>query len=219
VAGLAASAGVAGWCLGGWRLAAAACPATAAVPFLVLGSRRKARQEKLLGQLPGAFELMARVLRAGQPVLQAFQAAAEAAEEPLAGEFAQCTHRQNLGLRPEVVFQEMASRSGILELRIFVMALGIQRQTGGNLSEVLERLARLIRARLGLRQEVRSLTAEGRLQGWTLAVLPVVLFAAMFALNRSYASVLLEHPWLLAATGACMLFGLWWMRRIVDFRA
>jgi tight adherence protein B len=215
-AALGAVAGAACFFWAGWKLAVVAGPSAAALPFFAASWKRKARRDKFLSQLPGAFELMARVLRAGQSVTQAFQAAADAAEEPLGAEFSRCTHQQNLGLRPEVVLQEMAGRSGIVELRIFVMAVAIQRQTGGNLSEVLDRLATLVRSRLQLRQEVRTLTAEGRLQGLTLAVLPVLMFGVLFVLNRKYAEVLLEHPGLLAATGACMAFGILWIRRIVN---
>jgi tight adherence protein B len=98
------------------------------------------------------------------------------------------------------------------------MAVLIQRQSGGNLSDVLERLARLIRDRLRLRGRVRSLTAEGRLQGLTLMVLPVVVFAAMMVINRQYAEVLLQHKQLLFATGGAMAAGALWIRAIVNFR-
>jgi tight adherence protein B len=158
---------------------------------------------------------MARVIRSGQSVPQAFQAVGETLDDPLASEFTRYQHQQNLGLSPEVVFQEMAHRSSILEFRIFVLALLIQRQTGGNLSDVLERLAALVRQRLHLRQQVRTLTAEGRLQGLTLAVLPFIMFAAMFFLNRKYAEVLLDHVPLLWATAALMGIGIVWIRKIV----
>src|SRR5690348_9952831 len=163
----------------------------AALPAVVAQVRRRRRRDKVVAQLPAAFELMARVIRAGQSVPQAFQAVGEAFEEPLAGEFTRCQQQQNLGLPPEVVLQEMARRCLVLELRLFVVAMLVQRQAGGPLAEVLERLAALLRTRLRLRQQVRTLTAEGRLQGVTLAVLPVVVFAAMFFLNRPYAAVLL----------------------------
>src|SRR5207247_9116918 len=116
-----------------------------------------------------------------------------AVPDPIAAEFAKCQQQLSLGLAPEVTFREMAERSGILEMRIFVMSLLIQRQSGGSLSEVLDRLAGLIRARLRLRKHIRSLTAEGRLQGWTLVVLPFVVFAAMMVVNRAYADVLLRR--------------------------
>jgi tight adherence protein B len=201
----------------GWIGALAGLIAGAAGPWLVLVWRAASRQQTFLRQLPNAFELMARVIRTGQAVPQAFQAVAEAFEDPLASEFAFCQHQQNFGLRPEVAFREMAQRSGILELRIFVMGMGIQRQTGGNLAEALERLASLVRARLRLRQQIRVLTAEGRLQGLTLVILPFVVFGALFFVNRQYADLLLARPGLLAATLACMGLGVLWIRRIVRF--
>jgi tight adherence protein B len=187
-----------------------------ALPAVVIRSRCKARRERLLEQLPGAFELMARVIRAGQSVPQALQAVAEAFEDPLATEFSGCLHQQNFGLAPEVVFQEMANRSGILEVRIFAMAMLIQQQCGGNLSEVLDRLAQLIRNRLRLRQQIRTATAEGRLQGGTLVVLPFIMFAVLFFINRRYAQALLDQRPLLYATGLCMLVGILWIRAIIN---
>jgi tight adherence protein B len=160
---------------------------------------------------------MARVLRAGHSVPQALQAVVESVDQPVSGEFAFCQKQQNLGLRPEVTLQDLAQRTGIVETRIFVMAMLIQRQVGGNLSEVLERLAMLMRQRLRLRNHVRTLTAEGRLQGVTLMVLPFVIFGAMMVLNRSYALVLFEHVTLLVAMGVSMLVGALWIRKIVNF--
>jgi tight adherence protein B len=218
VAGVALALALTGAFFLKWAGAAGGLLVGAALPFVVLHCKRKAWQERFQKQLPSAFELMARVIRAGQSVPQAFKAVAEAFEEPLAGEFSRCQQQQDLGLRAEVVLHEMARRSGILELRIFVMALLIQRQTGGNLSEVLDRLATLIRNRLRLRQQVRTLTAEGRLQGWTLVCLPFVVFAAMFFLNRPYALALLDHVGLLLATAACMAVGVVWIRTIVNFQ-
>ncbi len=170
----------------------------------------------MLQQLPNAFALMARVIRAGHSVPQAMQAVAEAFENPLAAEFSRCQQQQSLGIRPEVTFQDMAQRTGILEVRVFVTAMLIQRQAGGNLSEMLDRLSALIRDRLRIRKQVRTLTAEGRLQGLTLFVLPFLVFGALMVINRKYAMVLLEHPSLLLATGAVMGVGVLWIRRIIN---
>ncbi len=191
----------------------------AIAPLLFVWSKRNSRREKYLKQLPNAFDLMARVIRAGQSVPQSLQAVADTFEDPLAGEFKQCLQQQNLGLRPEVTFQHMAERSGILEVRIFAMAMLIQRQTGGNLSEILDRLAGLVRARLKLKSQVRTLTAEGRLQGWTLVVLPFLVFGAMMVINRQYAEVLFKHVPLIVATLASMGLGILWIRKIVDIEA
>ena len=176
------------------------------------------RREKMLAQLPAAFDLMARVVRAGQSIPQAFQAVADTLEDPISGEFAHCQRQQNLGLTPETTLRDMAHRCDILEMRIFVMAMLIQRQTGGNLAEVLERLAGLLRDRLRLRRQVRTLTAEGRLQGLTLFCLPFIVFAAMMVVNRRYAEVLLNHVPLLVATGISMIVGMLWIRKIVNFK-
>ncbi len=209
---------LAGAWFGRWPGGAAGFEAGVALPFVFLHAKRQARRQKLIHQLPKAFDLMARVIRAGQSVPQAFQAVGDALEEPIAGEFTRCQQQQNLGLPPEVVFPEMAKRSEIVELRIFVMAMLVQRQAGGNLSDVLERLAVLLRSRQRLRQQVRTLTAEGRLQGLALVVLPFVMFAAMFFINRPYAEILLQHVPLLCGTIALMLLGVVWIRSIVNFQ-
>jgi tight adherence protein B len=213
---LAVSLGAVGfWVRGPW-VAAPAALAGAVAPLAYVHYRRRSRQEKFLRQLPAAFELMARVLRAGQSVPQALQAVVDSTEQPLAGDFADCQKQQNLGLRPEHTFQDLARRTGIVEMRIFVMAMLIQRQTGGNFADVLERLGMLIRARLRLREQVRTLTAEGRLQGLTLLVLPFVMFGAMMIVNRGYAETLFQHVPLLVATGVAMLIGVVWIRQITN---
>jgi tight adherence protein B len=210
--------GVAGW-FAGPLVGLAVGVGGALVPLGYVHARRKARQEKFLKQLPTAFELMSRVLRGGHSVPQALQAVVESLDQPVAGEFSRCQKQQNLGLRPELTFQELAQRVGVIEMRIFVMAMLVQRQVGGNLSDVLERLAMLIRSRLRLRDQVRTLTAEGRLQGWTLLVLPFVMFIALLLINRSYAMALFEHATLLVGMGVVMLIGVFWIRKIVNFEA
>jgi tight adherence protein B len=208
--------GVAGMLLQGWFTGVPGLLAGGAAPWLYLRRRLNQRHEKLLRQLPPAFDLMARVLRAGLSMPQALQAVAESFEEPIAGDFGRCQEEQKLGIFPEVSFRRMAERTGVLEVKIFVMALLIQRQTGGNLSDVLERLAGLIRDRLRVRNSIRTLTAEGRMQATVLLVLPLVMFLAMRFLNREYTDVLLDHPALLAATGGLMALGAAWIRRIID---
>lgn len=187
------------------------------VPLLYVRHRQKARHEHFLMQLPAAFDLMARVLRSGHSVPQAFQAVADSFDPPIAGEFAQCQEQQNLGLLPEVTYRDLGRRTGVLEIKIFVMAMLIQRQTGGNLSEVLERLAALVRERVRLRNHVRTLTAEGRLQAVVLLVLPPVMFLGMRIINRPYADVLLGHPSLLGSMAAAMAAGALWIRKIIQF--
>ena len=212
------SLGIVGAFLGGWPVAVVCSIAGFAIPFGSAFVKRNLLRERLLQQLPNAFDLMARVLRTGQSIPQAMQSVSEAFDDPLGPEFARCQQQQQFGLRPEVVFRDMALRSGIMELRIFVIAMIVQRQVGGNLSEVLDRLGNMVRARLRLRQQIRSLTAEGRLQGWTLVALPIVMLFAMHFVNRQYAQELFAHKGLLVATGASMITGILWIRRIVNFQ-
>jgi tight adherence protein B len=213
----AGCAAVLGLAAGGPLGGAAGGAAGALAPLLAVHGRRAARREKYLKQLVGAFELMARVLRAGQSVAEGFRAAVESFDDPLRGEFGQCLHQIEHGLRPEAAFRELSERAGILELRIFAVAMTVQRQTGGNLSEVLDRLAGVIRTRLRVRQKIRALTAEGRLQSVTLTVLPVITFGAMYALNRPYAEALFTQWRLLLGTAACMTVGTLWIRNIMSF--
>jgi tight adherence protein B len=215
MAGLALIAGLVATWFGGRIAGPIAAVVAAIVPLAYVHLAWKRRQDRFLKQLPNAFELMARVIRAGQSVPQALQAVAEAFEDPLSKSFKTCLQKQNLGVRPEVAFQAMGDASGVLEMRIFAMAMLIQRQSGGNLSDILERLAGLVRARLKLRQQVRTLTAEGRLQGGTLVVLPFIVFVALLFINRGYAEVLLQHKSLIAATLASMAVGILWIRKII----
>lgn len=186
-------------------------------PFALLVVRGRARRDKYQQQLVGAFEMMSRALRSGQSVLEGFRAVSESADQPLAGEFLRCQHQIEHGLRPEVAYRELSERTGVMEMRIFIVAMNVQRQIGGNLAEVLDRLAGVVRARVRLKQKIRALTAEGRLQSVILTVLPVVTFGVMYFLNRGYTEQLLVHWQLLVATVVCMTVGLLWIRRIMSF--
>lgn len=208
---------VAGLVVHGPVLAAIGVAVFAPSPLLYVRQRQKKRHERLLTQLSSAFDLMARVLRSGHSVPQALQAVADTFEPPIAGEFGRCQEQQNLGLLPEVTYRDLARRTGVLEIKIFVMAMMIQRQTGGNLSEVLERLASLVRDRVRLRNHVRTLTAEGRMQAVVLLVLPPIMFFVMRFINRAYADVLLDHSGLLAVMMGSMIAGALWIRKIIQF--
>lgn len=207
---------VGGW-LGDGIGAVAGAAVGGVVPFLAISSMRNRRRERLIVQLSSAFDQMARVLRAGQSVTEALRSVVETSGSPLSEEFAGCLHQIELGIRPEEAFQELGRGSSVLELRLFVMAMAIHRQTGGNLAEVLDRLATMTRTRVRLRQKINALTAEGRLQSVTLVVLPPLTFAVMFVLNRPYAEALLTHGRLLVATAALMAVGVLWTRKIINF--
>jgi tight adherence protein B len=189
----------------------------ALIPLLYVHIRRKLRLHKLLGQLPDTFDLMARVIRAGQTMSQALLAVADEFDPPIAAEFAYCYEQQNLGLPPEVALRDLARRTGLLEVKIFVLALLVQQQTGGNLAEMLEKLATVVRERFRLWAKIRTLTAEGRFQAAVLLALPPFMFCVILFLNRSYAQVLLDNPALLVGMFVSEAVGALWIRKIVNF--
>jgi tight adherence protein B len=191
--------------------------AGAALPLLYVQFKRNARLEKLRSQLPDAFDLMGRVIRAGQTVSQGLLAVADEFPQPIAGEFSYCYEQQNLGLSSEDTFRDLGRRTGLLEIKIFVLALLVQQQTGGNLAELLDKLAAVVRDRYRIRGQIKSLTAEGRLQGAVLLALPLAMFLIMLAINRDYASVLLLHPYLILGTLISEALGALWIRSIVNF--
>src|SRR5690606_9876698 len=132
-------------------------------------------------------------------------------------EFSYCYEQQNLGLPTEVALRDLARRTGLLEINIFVVAVIVQRQVGGNLAEMLEGLAGMVRERYRIRGVVKSLTAEGKMQAGILMGLPFLIFGAMLIMNRSYALVLFDYPWLLAGIGISMGLGALWIRKIINF--
>ena len=189
----------------------------AVVPLLYVWMKQKARLRRLLGQLPDAFELMARIIRAGQTMSQALQGVADEFDAPIAAEFAYCYEQQNLGLSPEVSLRDLARRSGLVEMKIFVVAMLVQQQTGGNLAEILDKLAALVRERFRMQGKIKALTAEGRFQAIVLLALPPAMLLLLVAVNRHYIQTLFEHPGLLVSMVIADLLGALWIRRIINF--
>jgi tight adherence protein B len=191
------------------------------LPLAWISFRKRSRMAKLNGQLPDVFEMMSQALRAGHSLGGAIQLIYEQMPPPIATEFAQVYHEQNLGIRIEDALQAMASRVDSLDVRFFVTAVMIQRQTGGDLAEVLDNISGVIRERIELAGLVRGLTAEGRLSGWVLFALPFIVFFASMYLNPEYATVLLEDPQgqlMLMAAGGMQLMGIAMIRWIVNIK-
>lgn len=178
---------------------------------------RSKRLAKIREQLPDALELIGRVLRAGQTIVQAMNSIGEEYGDPIGTEFARCYEQQNLGLSVDVAMKDMARRVGLIEFKIFVLGVLIQRQAGGNLTELLDRLAGMVRNRMLLRGEIKSLTAEGRVQALVLIALPIGVWAALSVLNPDYAYALFDHQPLLIGTMTLMFLGAVWINRIVNF--
>jgi len=203
-------------------LTAIACGAAViAMPLVWLNFKRRRRMAKLAGQLPDVFEMMGQALRAGHSLAGAIQLIYEQMPPPIATEFAQVYHEQNLGVKVEEALRSMADRVDSLDVRFFVTAVMIQRQTGGDLAEVLDNISGVIRGRIELAGLVRGLTAEGRLSGWVLFALPAIVFFATMYLNPNYAQVLLDDPRgqiMLMVAGGMQLMGIAMIRWIVNIK-
>lgn len=189
----------------------------AVLPLAYVALKRKARLEKLSSQLPDAFDLMARVMRAGQTMSQAILAVADEFDQPIAAEFSYCFEQQNLGMPSELALRDLGRRTGLLEIKVFVLGLIIQQQTGGNLAEMLDKLAYIIRERFRMRGKIKALTAEGRLQAMILLGLPLFLLLVLYLLNPGYMSILFVHPYLLVGMFVFEGIGALWIRKIINF--
>lgn len=195
-----------------------------AIIFLPLGYlsyKRKARLAKITHQLPDVFEMMSQALRAGHSLASAVHLIHEQMPNPIAAEFGRIYHEQNLGMKIEDAMVGMAERLDSLDIKFFVTAVLIQRTTGGDLAEVIDKIGAVIRSRIELFGLVKGLTAEGRLSGWVLFALPMVTFAGSMFLNPSYANVLLDDPRgriMLVIAAGMQLMGLAMIRWIVNIK-
>jgi len=174
-----------------------------------------------LAQMPDALELVARALRAGHGLASGLSLAAEEMPPPIADEFGRVFEEQNLGIPIEMSLRGMAERVPSMDVRFFVIAVVIQRATGGDLAEVLDKIGRLIRQRFELAGHVRSLTAEGRLSGIVLLALPPALLAFLCVSNYEYISVLFTTPTgtkMLAVTAVLQLVGALMIKKIVAIK-
>lgn len=190
-------------------------------PFLWLLHRKKRRMKAFLDAMPEAVELIGRGLRAGHSLASAMHLVSEEMKGPIADEFGRVFEEQNLGIPLEVTLRGLADRVPSVDVRFFVIAVVIQRATGGDLAEVLDKIGKLIRQRFELFGHVRALTAEGRLSGVVLLALPPGLLAFLSVSNYSYVSVLFTTSVgtkMLAITAALQLVGALMIKKIVAIK-
>lgn len=187
------------------------------IPLAIVYAKRNSRQRKLARQLPEVFQIISRAVGAGQTVPAALRMIADDYQSPVKEEFALCYEHQDLGMARDLALRKLADRTQIMELQIFVVALLVQTRSGGDLVELLDSLAAIVQKRLRLKTRIRSLTGEGRMQALVLILLPIFAFVAIFVFSPEYAGLLLDKPYLLAATAAAQLLGAVWIHRIVNF--
>lgn len=193
----------------------------AAAPWLLLMRTRAARLRKLEQQLPEAADFLGRALRAGHSFANVMQMVGEEMPEPIAGEFKFAYEEINYGVPMNEALHNLAMRVPLTDLRYLVIAVLIQRESGGNLAEVFGNISRLIRARLKLLAQVRVMSAEGRMSAWVLGLLPLGVLALMMLSNPAYVRVLWTDPigvrlmWYALVAAAA---GVLWMRKLIRIR-
>lgn len=156
------------------------------LPLFIVFFLRKRRKTKFGKQLPEALELMARALRAGHSLGSGFHLVSSEMDEPIGTEFQRCFEEQNLGIPVEEALDSLAKRVPNMDLRFFATAVILQRTTGGDLAEILDKIGNLIRERFKIFGQVQALTGEGRLSGIVLLALPPGLLLVMFKINYNY---------------------------------
>jgi tight adherence protein B len=200
-------------------VAAGAAVLMATAPFAFLRHAAKRRLAQFEEQFPEAIDLIARALRAGHAFTTGIGMVADEVTEPVRGEFRLLHDRQNYGMPLPDALKSLAERMPLLDARFFVTAVLTQRESGGNLSEVLDSLSRLIRERFRLKRQVRVLSAHGRITGSVLAALPIALVVLMFLIAPEHIGLLFSDPLGRRMVGVAIVLqviGYAAMRRIVD---
>jgi tight adherence protein B len=193
----------------------------AALPSIYIARKRQSRTRKLEEQLPDALDLMSRALKAGHALPSGLQMVGDEAQDPIAGEFRIVHDEINYGVAVPTALLNLAHRVPSTDMRYFVIAVLIQREAGGNLTEVLGKISALIRERLRLLGRVRALSAEGRMSGWVLGLLPFAVGGIINLINPKFMSVLWTDPMglkLIYAALGMMTLGALWMRKIIKIR-
>jgi tight adherence protein B len=201
--------------------AALALGAGIITPLFLLMRNRAKRRAKFASQLPDAIEVIVRSLKAGHPLTTAIAMVARDLPAPIGDEFAACAQEMTYGLDLQAAVRGMANRVGASEASVLASAVAIQQRSGGNLGEVLTRLAKLLRERAKLQAKAKALSSEGRYSGMFLSAMPFVMFGVVTVFNPDYYGQVRNNPIvapILVATFVWMLIGSFVINRMVDFK-
>jgi tight adherence protein B len=202
-----------------FALSALAAATLGSIPFLYLSKKKNRRMAKLLSQLPDTLELIARALRAGHSFSTGMKLAADEFDDPIGPEFSETLDEINYGISVADSLKNLASRLDCPDLKYFVVSVILQRETGGNLAEIMDSIAYLIRERFKFQGKVRTLSAEGKLSALILCLLPFFVVIALLFTTPGYIKNLMSDPigQIMAIVAAClMVLGIFVMRRMID---
>jgi tight adherence protein B len=190
----------------------------ASLPFIVLNVKRNRRLRTFEEQFPEALDLISRALKAGHAFATGLKMVADEMPEPVGPEFRKTFDEQNFGLPLKDALENLCVRVPVLDVRFFATAVLIQRETGGNLSEILENLAHVVRERFKILRQVRVYTAHGRLTGYVLLALPAFLSIALMFINPEHMDLLFRErmgQMMLMAAIVMQTIGFLWIKKIV----
>ena len=193
----------------------------ASVPFVHVWYKRRKRFNSFLEQLPDALDLVARALSAGHAFSESLHMVSTEMPEPIATEFRKAYEEQNLGLSVKLALENLTQRIPLLDLKMCVVAVLIQRETGGNLAEILEKVSYTIRERFRILGDLKTLTTSSRMSAWLLCALPIGVALAVTFLNPDYMSVLWKDPrghYLIAAAMFMQITGMLIVRKILKIQ-
>lgn len=195
--------------------------AAALGPYIYLRFKRQARLNKFTAILPDAIDLLSRSLRAGHAVTASIEMVAREVADPVGTEFRRVFEEQNFGLPMREALTNLARRVPVADLQFLVTAMLVQKETGGNLAEVLDKAGNVIHERSRLVGQLRIYTAQGRMTGWILGLLPFLICLLLDFISPSYIHLMFEDPagrkWIYIGLGL-MSIGVWVIRRIVDIK-
>lgn len=195
--------------------------AAALLPILIIGAIGQRRRKKIERQFPIALDVFVRALRAGHPVASAIELLTKEMEDPIGSEFGLISDEVSYGAELTDALSDMAERWDLEDIRMFVVSLSVQSETGGSLAEILENLATVIRARASLYMKVRALSSEGRMTGWMLTILPIVAFLGLFTVNPGFYLAVASDPiFIIGAVVLMMMYliGFITIQRMVDIK-
>jgi len=193
----------------------------AAIPFIHVWWSRKKRFDRFLEHLPDALDLMSRALSAGHAFSEAMHMVSSEMPEPIATEFRKTYEEQNLGLSLKLALENLTQRIPLLDLRMCVTAVLIQRETGGNLAEILEKVAYTIRERFRIMGDLKTLTTSSRMSAWLLCGLPIFVTVVITAMNPEYMAILwTDHRghYLIASALGLQVTGMLIVRKILNIK-
>jgi len=191
------------------------------IPLLYIYTKKKRRMQKFQRQLPEALELIARALKAGNAFSGSLKMVADEFDDPIGPEFGKTLDEVNFGVGVNEALKNLASRADCVDLKFFVISVIIQKETGGNLAEILENIASLIRERFKLHGHVKALAAEGKISAITLVALPFVVGFIYHILNPGYMTILFTDPigkMMIAFGIFMMILGVLVMRRMIEIK-